>query len=181
LNTTALDYIRSNGRTIHERRIGKLLWPNTGTETEENHENPQSVLKTEIRTGNLWNTSLERYHYTSLFGAHWSLTKSVLVMAINNDLFMFISQVVNQIYKPAASKLPTAAARVRSQVRSCGICGGQSATGAGFLQVLRFPLPILSTNCSIIIIIIIRGSYNRPTVADVPSGLSLTPPRETKK
>jgi hypothetical protein len=39
-----------------------------------------------------------------------------------------------------------------------------------------------STDCStVIIIIIIRGWYNRPTVADVPSGLSLTPPRETKK
>jgi hypothetical protein len=25
---------------------------------------------------------------------------------------------------------------------SCGICGGQSGTGAGFLQVLRFPLQI---------------------------------------
>jgi hypothetical protein len=39
--------------------------------------------------------------------------------------------------------LHTAAARVRSQVRSCGICGGQCGTGAGFLRVLRFPLPIL--------------------------------------
>jgi hypothetical protein len=29
--------------------------------------------------------------------------------------------------------LPTAVARVRSQVRSCGICGAQSGTGAGFL------------------------------------------------
>jgi hypothetical protein len=38
---------------------------------------------------------------------------------------------------------PTAAARVRSQVRSCGICGGQSGIGAGFLRVIRFPLPIL--------------------------------------
>jgi hypothetical protein len=40
-------------------------------------------------------------------------------------------------------RLPTAAARVRSQVRSCGICGRQSGTGVGFLLVLRFPLPIL--------------------------------------
>jgi hypothetical protein len=40
-------------------------------------------------------------------------------------------------------RLPTAAARVRSQVRSCGICVGQTGTGAGFLRVLRFPLTIL--------------------------------------
>jgi hypothetical protein len=39
--------------------------------------------------------------------------------------------------------LPTAAARVPSQVRSCGICGEQNGTGADFLRVLRFPLPIL--------------------------------------
>jgi hypothetical protein len=39
--------------------------------------------------------------------------------------------------------LPIAEARVRSQVRSCGICGRQSGTEAGFLRVLRFPLPIL--------------------------------------
>jgi hypothetical protein len=38
--------------------------------------------------------------------------------------------------------LPTAAARVRSRIWSSGICGGQSGAGAGFLQVLRFPLPI---------------------------------------
>jgi hypothetical protein len=34
--------------------------------------------------------------------------------------------------------LPTAAARV-----ACGVCGGQSGIGAGFLRVLRFPLPII--------------------------------------
>jgi hypothetical protein len=39
--------------------------------------------------------------------------------------------------------LSTTAAQVRSQVTSCGICGGQSGTGAGFLRVLRFPLSIL--------------------------------------
>jgi hypothetical protein len=39
--------------------------------------------------------------------------------------------------------LPTAAAWVRAGVRSCGIFGGESGIGAGFLRVLRFPLPIL--------------------------------------
>jgi hypothetical protein len=38
--------------------------------------------------------------------------------------------------------LPTAAARVRLRA-ACGVCGGQSGTGAGFLRVLRFPLPII--------------------------------------
>jgi hypothetical protein len=47
------------------------------------------------------------------------------------------------IAQAVGRRLPTAAARVRAQVRSCGICGGQSSTVAGFLRVLRFPLPIL--------------------------------------
>jgi hypothetical protein len=60
-------------------------------------------------------------------------------------------------------RLPTAVAPVRTQVRSCGICGGQSGTGAGFLRVLRFPLPILiSPNTPHSLSSIIRGSYNRP-------------------
>jgi hypothetical protein len=78
--------------------------------------------------------------------------------------------------------LPTAAARVRSQVRSCGISCGRSGTGAGFLRVLPFPLPtFIPPNAPQSSSSIIRGWYNRPTVADVPSGLSLTPPRESKK
>jgi hypothetical protein len=38
---------------------------------------------------------------------------------------------------------PTAAARVRTQVRSYRICGGQSDKATGVLQVLQFPLPII--------------------------------------
>jgi hypothetical protein len=34
--------------------------------------------------------------------------------------------------------LPTAVA----QVWSCGVCGGQNGAGAGFLWVLRFPMPV---------------------------------------
>jgi hypothetical protein len=38
--------------------------------------------------------------------------------------------------------LPTAAARVRVRA-ACGVSGGQSGSGASFLRVLRFPLPII--------------------------------------
>jgi hypothetical protein len=38
--------------------------------------------------------------------------------------------------------LPTAAAQVCIRA-ACGVCGGKSDTGACFLRVLRFPLPII--------------------------------------
>jgi hypothetical protein len=82
----------------------------------------------------------------------------------------------NYLKNSLSRRLPTAAAWVRAWARSCGICGGQSETGAGFLRVLRFPLsiripPIAPHSSSSII----WGWYNRPVVAAVPSGHSLTP------
>jgi hypothetical protein len=73
--------------------------------------------------------------------------------------------------------LPTAVAQIRAWVWSCGICGGQSGTGAGFVWVLRFPLPIFippiapQSSSSII-----WGLYNRPEVAAVPR--DLVPPHQ---
>jgi hypothetical protein len=76
--------------------------------------------------------------------------------------------------------LPTAEAMVRAWVWSCGNCGGQSGAEAGFLRVLRFPLPIrIPPIASQSASPSIRGWYNRPVVAAVPSGLTLTPLRIT--
>jgi hypothetical protein len=55
-------------------------------------------------------------------------------------------------------QVSTAATRVRPRVRSCGICGEQSGTGADFFRVLRLPLPILIPHSSSIT----WGWYNRP-------------------
>jgi hypothetical protein len=85
------------------------------------------------------------------------------------------------IAQAVSRQLPTAAARIRARVRSCGICGGQSGTGAGFLRVLRFPLPILIPPAAPHSSSIIRGWYNRPISGRRTSGLSPTPPKETKK
>jgi hypothetical protein len=72
-------------------------------------------------------------------------------------------------------QLPTEAARVRAWVWSCGICGGRSGAGAGFLRVFRFSSIIFipptapqlpSSN--------IWGWHNRSEVAAVPSGLKKT-------
>jgi hypothetical protein len=64
--------------------------------------------------------------------------------------------------------LPTAAALVQTRVYSCGICGGQCSAGAGFVRVLRFPLPIsippISPQSPSPVI---WGWYNRPVVAAV--------------
>jgi hypothetical protein len=79
------------------------------------------------------------------------------------------------VAQAVSPRLPTAGDGVRARVWSCGICGGQSRTGAGFLRVLRLALRIFipltasqspsSTSGAGTVV---------QTVAAVPSGLSLT-------
>jgi hypothetical protein len=52
------------------------------------------------------------------------------------------AKTVTLTYQAVRRWLPTAAARVRVRAAR-GVCGGQSGSGAGFLRVLRFPLPII--------------------------------------
>jgi hypothetical protein len=66
------------------------------------------------------------------------------------------------IAQAASRRLPTAADRIRVQVMSRGICGGQSGIEAGFLRVLRFPPLILISPTAPHSSSIIRGWYNRP-------------------
>jgi hypothetical protein len=66
-------------------------------------------------------------------------TYGLLHTDINDSLNYWFGRAIAQ----AVSRwLPTTAARVQARVWSCGICGGQSGARAGFLRVLRFPLPI---------------------------------------
>jgi hypothetical protein len=89
-----------------------------------------------------------------------------------SQVYKFKGRIVRAIAQAVSRWLPTAAAPVQTRIWPSGICGGQSGAGAGFLRVLRFPLPIFITS-------------NSPTsqspgastighsVADVPSGSSL--------
>jgi hypothetical protein len=72
-----------------------------------------------------------------------------------------ISSESRAIARAVSRWLPTTAARVRAQVISCGIYGGQSGNGAGFLRIYRLPLQILNPPTAPYSSII-RGWYSRP-------------------
>jgi hypothetical protein len=97
-----------------------------------------------------------------------------------------ITDVLWPRYEPEIVRIRTEAAfwgveytAIAHMMLGFGICGGQNGTEAGFLRVLLFTLPLIpptaphSPSSG-------AGTVGQ-TVADVPSGLNLTPPEETKK
>jgi hypothetical protein len=91
-------------------------------------------------------------------------------------VFLVLGLLGRAVAHTGSHRLPTAGSRVRARVKSCNVCGGQSGTGAGFLRVLRFVLPLIHpTNCSTIITIITQGWYSRPINGRSNSGLGSTP------
>jgi hypothetical protein len=92
---------------------------------------------------------------------HWSLSSARSMQSIPSH------PIGRAIVQAGSRWLPTAAARVRARVRSCGIWGGQSGTGAGVLRVLRFPLPIFIPP--------IAPQSLSSIIWGWPSGLRLTP------
>jgi hypothetical protein len=107
---------------------------------------------------------------------------SLKTSASKDDVRMVFHAFGRGIAQVVSHWLPIAAAWFRARFRSRRICGGESGTRAGFPRVLGFPLPIFippvapQSPSSII-----WGWYNRPVVAAVRSGLSLTPLRIIKK
>jgi hypothetical protein len=77
-----------------------------------------------------------------------------------SSLFHFAGKVDTTLALAVSRRNPTAAARVRSHIKWCGISGGEGGTGAGLLGVLLLPLLILippNAPCSSII----RWCYGR--------------------
>jgi hypothetical protein len=94
----------------------------------------------------------------------------MLHVSNRNKIYDIKNNVGRAIVQVVSRWLPSAEAGISS----CGICGGQSGAGAGFLRVYLFPLlicipPVSAQSLSSIIC----GWYNRPVVAAVPSELSL--------
>jgi hypothetical protein len=57
-------------------------------------------------------------------------------------MLLYHHQKGRAVTQAVSSWLPTKAVRVHVRA-ACGFCGGQSGIRAGFLRVLRFPLPII--------------------------------------
>jgi hypothetical protein len=68
--------------------------------------------------------------------------QSIILLWACELMLLFYALLGRAVAQAVSRWFPTAAVRVRVRA-ACGVCGGQSGTGAGFLRVLQFPLPII--------------------------------------
>jgi hypothetical protein len=99
---------------------------------------------TKRRRGNIimtmhWGFELAIPMFQQSNTSHTTERESLMSITITVTTITHILQRLNHGHA-VSRRLPTAAVRVRTHVRSYGICGSQSGTGASFLRVLRFPL-----------------------------------------
>jgi hypothetical protein len=75
----------------------------------------------------------------------WQIYWYTGYLGLGSSVERVMSLTGRAVAQAVSSWLPTAAARVHARVWLSGICGEQSGAGAGagFLRVLRFPIPIL--------------------------------------
>jgi hypothetical protein len=71
-----------------------------------------------------------------------ALCRVVIILDAGLVVFVVLGYVGRAVAQAVSRWPPTAAARVRVWA-ACGVCGGQSGIGTGFLRVLRCPLPII--------------------------------------
>jgi hypothetical protein len=90
-----------------------------------------------------------RLHFRSHHGEGQSSTVFIVPSLSGRDIARAVSR-----------WLPNA--KVRAQVTSYGICGGQTNTGVDFLQILPCPLPTIPVITPHLSTFIIRGWHNRP-------------------
>jgi hypothetical protein len=112
---------------------------------------------------NMFNSSREKNQSSALVFTLTSVSHHLLSVFFQWSNKVEVTRPDSHAIAQADSrKLPTAVVWVQAQVRSCAICGGQSGTGAGFLQVLQFPLPIRIPPIAPQSLSIICGWYKRP-------------------
>jgi hypothetical protein len=100
---------------------------------------------------------------------HWGISWT---FKIQSKLYVFLLRSIilpshvclgRAIAQAVSRWLPTGGPGFEPGSAHVGFCGGQSGAGAGFLRVLRFPLPIsIPPIAPKIILIYHRGLYNRP-------------------